>query len=42
MLAASIFHYGTYRIPEVKEALQTRGLPDAAYFFFGLSAYSDE
>ena len=28
VLAASIFHYGTYRIPEVKAALS--GLPDAA------------
>ena len=38
VLAASIFHYGTYRISEVKEALARGRLPDAAYFC-GLSAY---
>ena len=27
VLCASIFHYGTYRIPEVKEALQAAGFP---------------
>ena len=27
VLAASIFHYGTYRIPEVKKALQQAGFP---------------
>ena len=43
VLAASIFHYGTYTIPEVKQALAAGRLRDPAYRFFGgLSAYSDE
>ena len=27
VLCASIFHYGSYRIPEVKEALVAAGFP---------------
>ena len=42
VLAASIFHYGTYTIPEVKAALAAGGLRDPAYLLGGLSAYSDE
>ena len=30
MLAASIFHYGTYSIAEAKEYLAARGVPGAA------------
>ncbi len=39
VLAASIFHYGTYRIAEVKDALAAAGFPMRPIFFCGLSAY---
>ena len=38
VLCASIFHYGTYRIPEVKDALAAAGFPMRA-IAAGLSAY---